>query len=324
MINQTKPIRLAVVMDPIDRIAIKKDSTFAMLLAAQQRGWLLYYLEIQDLVLRDHRVWGWTRSLRVYDDPQHWFDYDAPQCRPLTEFTVILMRKDPPFDMEYIYATYLLEIAHTAGSLVVNHPQALRDANEKLFATHFPTCCPDYVVTRRINELQDFLNRYHHIVVKPLDGMGGRSIFQVQRHDQNRAVIFETLTQNEHQFCMAQQFIPDITSGDKRVLVIDGQAVPWLLARIPDANDSRGNLAVGARAEVRPLGAREQDIVQQIAPTLLARGILFAGLDIIGQWLTEINITSPTCIREIERATDLDIAGTVITAIEQRLIATTH
>ncbi len=312
---------VGVIMDPIGAIKIRKDSTFAMMLAAQRRGWRLHYMEVGDLFLRDGRVLAHMRPVEVTDDPAGWYRLGDTETRRLDALDSVLMRKDPPFDMEYIYCTYLLELAQQAGCLVVNDPRSLRDANEKLFTAHFPQCCPPLSVMRRAADLRAFLAEHVDIILKPLDGMGGRSIFRVRLGDPNTGVIIETLTDHGRRFCMAQRFIPEINEGDKRVLIVDGEPAPHVLARIPGADDSRGNLAAGASAEVRPLGARDHWIAEQVAPELRARGILFAGLDVIGDWLTEVNITSPTCIREIDAATGSDIAGELMDAIERRLDA---
>ncbi|MBK5967767.1 MULTISPECIES: glutathione synthase [Thiorhodovibrio] len=314
-------VRLAMVMDPIASIDIKKDSSFAMLLAAQARGWELGYLELNDLFLRDQRIYGRAQPVRVRDDPSDWFDLGEAKLAPLETFDVVLMRKDPPFDMEYIIATYLLERAQHQGCLVVNDPRALRDANEKIFATDFPELAPAHLVARDGADLRAFIAEQQDTVLKPLDGMGGRSVFRVRADDPNLGVIIETLTNNGQRFCMAQRFIPEITDGDKRVLIIDGEPVPHLLARIPTGTDSRGNLAAGALGQVRPLGDAERRIAEQVGPVLSERGIVFAGLDVIGEFLTEINITSPTCIREIDRERDTDIAGDLMEAIARRLNA---
>ncbi len=312
-------IKLGVVMDPIDSIKIHKDSTFAMLLAAQARGWELYYLELGDLYLHDGQAWGRLRGLRVEDDPTHWFDLQAPQEQPLKDLNVILMRKDPPFDMEYVYTTYLLERAESVGAQVVNRPGALRDANEKLFTAWFPECCPPTLVTRDALYIRQFLDEHGDIILKPLGAMGGASIFRVRRDDNNVNVIIETLTMNGKQFAMAQQFIPEIRSGDKRILLIDGQPVPYALARIPPAGETRGNLAVGGRGEGVPLSDRDRWICERVSPELRKRGLLFVGLDVIGDYLTEINVTSPTCIRELDALYDLDIASQLMATIETKL-----
>ena len=306
-------------MDPIGSIKIAKDSSFAMLLAAQRRGWRIDYMTLGDLSLRGERVWGAMRSLEVRDDPAGWYRVTAERTRPLEELDLVLMRKDPPFDMEYVYATYLLEQAQAAGTLVVNHPRALRDANEKLFALRFPHCCPPALVTRTRADLRAFLEGQGDIILKPLGGMGGHSVFRVDRRDPNFTVIAETITAGETRYCMAQRFIPEIAAGDKRILVVDGEPVPYALARIPAAGETRGNLAAGGRGEGRPLGDRDRWIAEQVGPELVRRGIYFAGLDVIGDYLTEINITSPTCIRELDAAYGLDIAGDLLDRLEEKL-----
>ena len=312
-------IRIGVVMDPIQSIQIKKDSTFAMLLAAQRRGWSLWYLEVGDLWLRDGQAWGRLRPIAVIDDPQDWFRLGAVQEQPLAWLDTLLMRKDPPFDMEYIYTTYLLEQAQQAGCLVVNDPRSLRDANEKVFTAQFPQCAPPTLITRNAADIRRFQAEQGEIILKPLDGMGGASIFRLAPGDPNLSVVIETLTQRGRAFCMVQRFIPEITAGDKRILIVDGEPVPYCLARIPAPGESRGNLAAGASSEARPLSERDRWIAAQVGPQLRTRGILFAGLDVIGDSLTEINVTSPTCIRELDAAYGLDIAGALLDAIAARL-----
>lgn len=312
-------LKLGVVMDPIETITIKKDTTFAMLLAAQARGWELHYFEQADLYARGQTALGHSRVLSVQDDKQHWFDFHQERDLPLAELDVILMRKDPPFDMEYIYTTYLLELAEAAGVLVVNKPQSLRDANEKFFALHFPQCCPTTVVSREPGQLKAFLSEHDDIVVKPLDGMGGASIFRLRQHDPNINVILETLTAHGQRLTMAQVYIPEITAGDKRILLIDGNPVPYALARIPQAGETRANLAAGGRGVGVPLGERERWICAQVAPRLREMGLLFVGLDVIGDYLTEINVTSPTCARELDAQFGLNIGDDLMAVIEQHL-----
>ena len=313
------PTSVLVIMDPIANIKIAKDSSFAMLLAAQARGWTLHYAELNDLSLSDGIAQANSRTLSVCDGALKWFEFGNTEQKALTEFNVILMRKDPPFDMEYIYATYLLDQAAEQGSIVVNHPRALRNANEKLAATRFPDLCPPHCVTRDADMLKHFIDTHGDVILKPLDGMGGSSIFRLRADDPNRSVVIETLTQHQTQFTMAQKFIPEITAGDNRVLVIDGEAVPYVLARIPSQGETRGNLAAGGTGVPRKINDSEQRIVNAVAPWLRENGILFAGLDVIGDYLTEINITSPTCIRELDKAFDLDIAGQLLDNIEQKL-----
>jgi glutathione synthase len=312
-------IEIGVVMDPIGSINIKKDSTFAMLLAAQRRGWPIRYMEVADLSLRDGRTLARMRALEVTDDPAGWFRLGAEVERPLDSLDAVLMRKDPPFDIEYIFTTYLLEQAQEAGCLVVNHPRTLRDANEKVFTAAFPQCTPPTLITRRPEEIRSFYREHGDIILKPLDGMGGASVFRVGPDDPNLSVIIEVLTRHGSRFCMAQRFISEIRDGDKRILMVDGEPVPYCLARIPAPGETRGNLAAGASAEARPLSERDRWIAAQVGPQLRARDILFAGLDVIGDYLTEINVTSPTCIREIDAAYGTDIAGELMDAIQARI-----
>lgn len=310
---------IGIVMDPISNIKVKKDSSFAMLLAAQARGWSISYMEQGDLFLSEGIASAEMQSLKVTDDSSNWYQLGQKEIRPLSSLDTILMRLDPPFNMEYIYTTYLLEQAESTGVLVVNHPQSLRDANEKLFTAWFPQCCPPTLVTSREHLLKDFHQQHGDIILKPLDGMGGASIFRVSSTDPNRSVIIETLTQHGQKAIMAQRFIPEISDGDKRILLINGEAIPYALARIPAEGETRGNLAAGGRAEGRLLTERDQWICQQVGPTLRKKGLLFVGLDVIGDYLTEINVTSPTCIRELDALFKLDIAGELMACIDQNL-----
>jgi glutathione synthase len=306
-------------MDPIGAISYKKDSTLAMLLAAQRRGWRLVYMEMNDLFIRDGRACARMRDLSVHADEQHWFDLDNERDAPLTELDVLLMRKDPPFDMEFVYATYLLERAEEEGLFVVNRPRSLRDCNEKMFTAWFPQCCPPTLVTRDHGRLRAFLAEHGDIVVKPLDGMGGSSIFRVQQSDINVNVIFETLTQHQHRFAMAQRYIADVVDGDTRLLMLDGEPLDYGLARVPPADDLRGNLAVGAVGEGRKTTKRQRWLAAQVGPALRERGLLFVGLDVIGDYLTEINVTSPTCIRELDTQFGLDIGTALMELIAHKL-----
>jgi glutathione synthase len=318
----TERFRLGVVMDPIGAIKYPKDSTLAMLLAAQARGFELAYLEQQDLLLRDGVALGSVRPLQVAADPKSWFTLGAPRVEHLGDLDCILMRKDPPFDTEYIYTTYILERAQEQGALVVNRPQGLRDMNEKVYTAWFPQCCAPTLITRDMSAMHAFLREHGRIVCKPLDGMGGRSIFVLEQNDKNVNVVFETLTQYGQRFAIVQRYIPDIVeTGDSRVLVIDGEPVPYALARIPSANDNRGNLAAGARGVGRPLNERDRWLAAQIGPALAAKGMLFVGLDVIGGFVTEINVTSPTGIRELDKQFGIDIGDLLIQAIERRLQA---
>lgn len=310
---------LGIVMDPIQSINYLKDTSLSILLAAQRQGYKLYYIEQGDLFLENGLPFAEICPLRVFDNPDRWYELDNRSAVPLDEIDVVLMRKDPPFDSEYIYATYILEAAEKRGTLVVNKPQSLRDCNEKVFATEFPQCTPPLLVSRSLKRLKGFLEEHQDVVFKPLDGMGGTSIFRVKADDQNLNVILETLTQYGSQTIMAQKYLAGISDGDKRVLIVDGEVIPYCLARIPSANDFRGNLAAGGRGEVRPLSDRDQWIAKQIAPTLVERGLLFVGLDIIGDYLTEINVTSPTCVQEIDREKNTAIGDKLIAAINRRL-----
>jgi len=307
-----------VVMDPISGITTYKDSTFAMLLEAQRRGHEIWYMEPRDLTIRDGTAFGHMKPLSVRDSKSGWFSMGAGDNRELSTLDLLLMRKDPPFDMDYVYTTYILDLAETAGVTVVNRPQALRDANEKCFITQFPQCCVPALITRDPGEIKSFVEENGLSVVKPLDGMGGESIFQVNPVDPNLNVILETITAKNRELVMVQRYIPEITEGDKRVLVINGDPVPYALARIPGAGDFRGNLAKGGTGKGVPLTERDYWICEQVAPELKRRGIVFAGLDIIGDWLTEINVTSPTCIRELDAQYGLNIAGQMFDAIEKR------
>jgi len=312
-------LKVAVVMDPVESIKVHKDSSFAMLLEAQRRGCSLYYLQLADLFVRDGVAWGRATELSVRDDPAHWFELAGVADVELGEMDVILMRKDPPFNMEFVYATYVLERAEAAGALVVNRASSLRDFNEKFSTSLFPQCCPPTLVDRSAARVREFLDEHRDVVVKPLDGMGGASIFRLRVDDPNVSVILETLSAHGERFFMAQRFIPAISAGDKRILMVDGEPVPWALARIPAQGELRGNLAAGARAQGVALGERERWICQQVGPTLVERGLWFVGLDVIGDYLTEINVTSPTCIRELDALYDLNIAGQLFDAIERLL-----
>lgn len=312
-------IQLGVVMDDIATIKPYKDSSFAMLLAAQARGWTVWYMEMSDLFLKNGVAYARMCPVQVFDNKTAWFQLGEAEIRPLHQLQTILMRKDPPFNIEYVMATYLLEHAEKLGSLVVNKPQSLRDANEKLYTTWFPHCCVPTLVTCQMAQLREFLTIHQNIVVKPLDSMGGDSIFRVQLGDLNTSVIFETMTQHEQKYVMAQQFIPEITQGDKRILLINGQPIPYALARIPQAGELRGNLAAGGRGEGVALTARDHWICEQVGETLREKGLLFVGLDVIGDYLTEINVTSPTCIRELDQLFGLNIAGQLLDVIAEKL-----
>lgn len=312
-------IKLGVVMDPIADINYKKDSTLAMLWAAQDRDWELYYMEPGDLYLEQGVARATMPRLTVFHDPESWFSLAHPRSMALAELDVILMRKDPPFDNEFVYTTYMLEEAERKGTLVVNRCASLRDCNEKIFATQFPQCCPPVLVSADMSRLKAFHLEHRDVIFKPLDGMGGTAIFRVKPGDPNLSVILETLTGHNQKTIMAQKFIPEITQGDKRILMIRGEPVPYSLARVPPEGETRGNLAAGGAGRPQPLTERDRWIAAQVGPSLVAKGLLFVGLDIIGDYLTEINVTSPTCIREIDAGYDLDIGGQLMDCIAGEL-----
>jgi len=312
-------LRIGVIMDPIESITPYKDSSLAMLLEAQRRQAEIHYFLQGDLKLLGGRAIGHSQQLRVTDDNSAWFELGTTGEVDLGDLDVILMRIDPPFDMEYVYTTYILDRARDAGAVVVNHPQALRDMNEKAYTAWFPECTPLTLITRSMSEMKAFLHDHDRIVVKPLDGMGGRSIFVVGKGDNNANVIFETLTDFGQQFAMAQVYIPEISLGDKRILLINGVAVPYALARIPPDGDNRGNLVTGATGIGQELSAADRSICEQVGPVLREAGVLFAGIDVIGDFLTEINVTSPTGIRELDQQFDLNIAGLLFDEIESRI-----
>ena len=314
-----KALKIGIVMDPIGSITPKKDSSLAMLLEAGRRDAEIHYFEQKDVRLLSEKAMGRSTLLRVRDEDDDWFELGSEQEVELGDLDVILMRKDPPFDMEYVYTTYILERARIAGALVVNEPRALRDMNEKAYAAWFPQCTPLTLITRSMPEMKAFLTEHGHIVVKPLDGMGGRSVFVIRKGDNNANVIIETLTDHGSRFAMAQVFIPEITAGDKRILLIDGEPVPYALARIPTGDDNRGNMVAGAVAKGQDMTERDYWICEQVGPVLRDAGVLFAGIDVIGDYLTEVNVTSPTGIRELDRQFDLNIAGLMFDAIENKL-----
>ncbi len=312
-------IKIGVVMDSIATINYKKDTTLAMLWAAQARDWQLYYMEQGDLFLEQGIGKANMAPLAVFHDPQRWYSLEEPRVHGLAELDVILMRKDPPFDNEFIYTTYILEQAERQGTLVVNRCQSLRDCNEKIYATEFPQCCPPVLVSANAARLKAFYHEHGDVIFKPLDGMGGTSIFRVKQDDPNVNVILETLTNFGRQTIMAQRYLAEIVDGDKRILMINGETVPYALARIPTGDETRGNLAAGGTGRPQPLSEHDHWIARQIGPSLVEKGLLFVGLDIIGDYLTEINVTSPTCIRELDSEYNLDIAGQLMDCISQEL-----
>ncbi|EPJ45344.1 MAG: glutathione synthetase [Osedax symbiont Rs2] len=315
-------LKIGIVMDPIENINYKKDSSLAMLWAAQDKGWDIWYMEQQHLYIDNGVAMAQMAPMTVARNPKQWYQREAYQDLELASLDIILMRKAPPFDNEFMYSTHILEMAERQGTLVVNPPQKLRDCNEKLFATQFPQCCPEVLVSRDTAQLKAFHAKHRDVIFKPLDGMGGTSIFRVQSDGVNLGVILETVTKYNSEMIMAQKFIPEISTGDKRILMIDGEPVDYALARIPTNGETRGNLAVGGRAEGRELTERDRWICAQIGPTLREQGLLFVGLDVIGDYLTEINVTSPTCIRELDDQYGLDIGADLIAAIEKKCLST--
>jgi glutathione synthase len=316
-----RQLKLGIVMDPIEAIKPWKDSTLAMMLEAQARGWLIHYFTLDDIVFDNGIANGFYRTLTVHDDKEHWFDIgDAGRCR-LDELDAILMRKDPPFDLEYIYCTYMLEQAGEAGVLVVNRPDSLRDCNEKLYTLRFPQCCVETLVSRNPEHLREFIERQRDVILKPLDGMGGKSIFRVQAGDLNTNSIIEAVSKDASSQTMAQRYIPEIRDGDKRILLIDGVPIPHALARLPAAGENRGNIAAGASTRGQGLSERDLWLCDQIGDDLRARGLLFVGIDVIGDYITEINVTSPTGVRELDREFGINISADLFACIERKITA---
>lgn len=312
-------LKFGMVMDPIGQINIKKDTSFAMLLEAQARGWELHYMELGDLFMQNGQTYARTRTLQVERNSQQWHRFSGEQQVALAELDVILMRKDPPFNQEYIYATYMLEQAERQGVYVVNKPQSLRDANEKMYTAWFPQCCTDTLVARDPYQIRRFLAEHGEIILKPLDGMGGASIFHVRENDPNLSVILETMTAHASRYIMAQKYLPAVKDGDKRILMVNGEPVSYCLARIPASGETRGNLAAGGRGEGRELSARDRWIAEQVGPTLREKGLIFVGLDVIGDYLTEVNVTSPTCVQELDSQFGINISGQLMDHIQARL-----
>lgn len=318
MSAHVKLMKLAIILDPLESIKIYKDSTYAVMRAAHARGHELYVMEQHEMVLRDGAVAGFVRKLDLVDDELHWYALETPAWRALSDFDVTLMRKDPPFDMEYIYSTYLLELAEEQGARIFNRPAAIRDFNEKLSTAKFPEFMPPSLVTRQGALIREFIEKQGDIILKPLDAMGGSSVFRIQRHDPNLNVIIETMTQLGARTVMAQRYIPEISLGDKRILLIDGEPVPYALARIPKQGETRGNLAAGGKGVAQPLSGRDREIAAVLGPKLKEAGLFLVGLDVIGDWLTEINVTSPTGMQEIASQTGFDVAGMFVDALERK------
>jgi len=314
-------LNLGVVIDPIGSLHIKKDSTVAMLLEAQKREWSIYLMGPHDLFLKNNHAWARMQRTLVHHDPNHTFDIQEEKIQALNTLDVILMRKDPPVDDMYLYTTQFLDHAETEGVLVINKPQTLRDMNEKLFVTWFPQCAPPTLVTSDHRQIRLFIHEHHEVICKPLNGMGGMGIFRFKENDFNISVALEMLTHRGKRHIMVQRFIPEIVQGDKRILMINGEPLSYALARIPAPGEIRGNLAAGAEGVAVPLTARDRFICDQVAPIMKAKGLFFVGLDVIGDYLTEINITSPTCIRELEAQQHLNIAEKLMDVIVATLNA---
>lgn len=309
-------IKLGMVMDSIDHINIQKDTSFAMLLEAQARNWELHYMQLGDLFLRKGKVYAHSQQIKVQRNAKAWYQVIAKQTIALESLDSIIMRKEPPVDQEYIYATYLLEQAERQGVYVINKPQSLRDANEKLFTAWFPQCCADTLVTRNADLIREFLAEHQDIILKPLDGMGGGSIFRLRSNDPNISVIIETITEYGKKHVMGQKYLPEIKQGDKRILIVNGEAIPYALARIPAQGETRGNLAAGGFAQGQPLSERDVWIAQQVGPALKEKGLVFVGIDVIGDYLTEINVTSPTCVQELDKQFGINICAKLMDHIE--------
>ena len=314
-----KPIRLGVLMDDISSIKPHKDSTFAMMLEAQARHWEIYTFDSSDMYYSDGKVIADSKKTLVNDSKSDWHSREDTQPLSLSSLDAVFMRKDPPFDMDYIYATYLLEQLESDGVLVVNKPSSLRDANEKLFALNFPECIPKTLVSSNIEKLDTFINKIKTVVVKPLDGMGGTDIYKLSQGDHNIEDVLQKITNSQSRYIMAQEFLPEIKEGDKRILLINGKPVDYALARLPAEGSFKGNLAAGAKGVGQPLSERDRYLCSQIAPILIKKELMFVGLDVIGDYITEINVTSPTCIRELDKQFGLNISATLLDEVENRL-----
>ena len=310
-------MKLGVVMDPIESINFKKDSTLAMMLEAQSKNHHIFYITTNSLFIESGIAYATTSKVQLRDDPADWFTLEEEKVMRLAELDSVLMRQDPPFNSDYIYNTYVLEMAQREGVNIFNNPRSLRDCNEKVFATEFPQCCTKHLVTSKKNLLTDFVIEHKDTVIKPLDGMGGASIFRLKSHDPNLNVILETITDHFAEKVMIQEYIPEISEGDKRILVINGEPVGAAIARIPAEGELRGNLAAGASAVARSLTERDMWICREVAPSLVEKGLLLVGLDIIGDYLTEINVTSPTCFKEYKELCDIDVAKIFIESVEE-------
>ncbi|MEO1766564.1 glutathione synthase [Thiobacter aerophilum] len=311
-------MRLAILLDPLEHIKVYKDTTFAIMREAARRGHALFVLEQGDLWLEGTEVWARVRRLDLIDDARSWYSLGEPKIHVLGDFDWVLMRKDPPFDLEYVYTTYLLELAERQGARIFNRPAAIRDYNEKLAIARFPQFVAPTLVSREMARLRAFIEAQGDAVIKPLNAMGGAGVFRVSPADPNLSVILETMTQLGTRTVMAQRYIPEIRAGDKRILLIDGEPVPWALARIPKAGETRGNLAAGGRGVAQPLSDRDWEIATTLGPVLKSEGLFLVGLDVIGDWLTEINVTSPTGMQEITAQTGFEVAAKFMDALERQ------
>lgn len=315
-------MKLCFVMDPIESLQTKKDTTFALMLEAQKRGIEIYYLNVRQLYLAENQVSGMAFRLRIKDDPKNHFEYidEKPEDMPLNKFDAVLMRKDPPFDIAYLYATYLLELAEKSGCLILNRPSSIRDANEKLFTMWFSDCCPPTIVTSQKSLIKNFLAKHHKIVIKPLHSMGGQGVMVLNHDELNVNAAIELLTHQSKYPIMAQRYLaPILESGDKRILMIDGKPYPKAIARMPAGDDFRGNLASGAKGKAYELNSRDEWLCQQVGPTLKAKGLFFVGLDVIGDYITEINVTSPTGVREIDALFGVNVAAVILDNLMQHI-----
>ena len=312
-------MKLGVVMDPIGSINFKKDSTLSILLEAQSRNHDLFYMEPTSLYLKEDGAHALTQSVKVRDDSQNWFELNENTKTDLTELDLVIMRQDPPFNSNYIYNTYVLEAAEKNGVLVINKPSSLRDCNEKVFVSEFPQCCTPFLVTSNKMLLRNFIEEHLDTVIKPLDGMGGSSVFRIRSLDPNIAVILENMTKDGFTKVMIQKYIPEISEGDKRILLVDGLPMGGAIARVPAVGELRGNLAAGASAVAKSLTSKDKWICDQVGPRLKELGLTLVGLDIIGDYLTEINVTSPTCFREYKSLCDIDVASDLLNCLEKRL-----
>ncbi|QCI19061.1 glutathione synthase [Buchnera aphidicola] len=316
--NKKKRLKIGIVMDPIQFVKIEKDSSFAILLEVQKRNHQIYYMEMNDLYLKRGRAYAKTRLLKIRREIHNHFNFIQEQNILLNELDVILMRKDPPFNMEFIYATYILESAEKEGVLIINKPKSLRDCNEKIFASLFNHFIPDTLVTRNISQIYNFWKKNKDIIIKPLDNMGGSSIFRIKNNDLNFLVIAETMTNYEKKYCMVQTYLPSVKYGDKRILIVNGTAIPWCVARIPKKGETRANIAAGGIAKIKKLNKKDWEIANYLSPILKEKGLILVGLDVIGNKLTEINITSPTCLCEIESNKNISISSILIDYIENQ------